>query len=380
MSSTPRFNATPSSATRSSATRSAAPRPCLTVLDLGAHRFRSLRLSGGRTVGRSCRAAYGTLPDSPARRRLLEQVGLNFATTRPDAHGEGDGELLLFGDAAEEYAKLFGTPPLALLPDGKVPTDDPPARQIVAALIDALLPDPLAPDEPVKVIFPGQEADREFLTRVIRLRGYEPEAVDPAEAFAAATMPATGFRGLALICGADRWELAAALGGKVVARCVAEGGTNALDRRRAEDRAEVAYERDGEKYLDVDACRRAREGFAGTLLAPRGEEDAAVAALHVEALGELLVEAAGRFAREPALRHIHKPLPVFCGGGAARIPGFTELVERELTAAQFPIPIGPVTAAKADDYLTARGALILAELDNCSTEPTGSLPNFAAAA
>ncbi len=366
--------------------QSVTPRPCLTALDLGAHRFRSLRRSGGRTIGRSCRAAYGTLPDSPARRRLLEQVGLNFATTRADSYAAdgdaGESELLLFGDAADEYAKLFGTPPLALLPDGKVPTDDPPARQIVAALIDSLLPDPLAADEPVKVVFPGKAADREFLTRVIRLRGYEPEAVDSAEAFAAATMPATGFRGLALICGADRWELAATLGGKVVARCVAEGGTTALDRRRAEDRAEVVYERDGEKYLDVQACRRTREEFAGTLLAPIGEEEAAVAELHAAALGELFAEAASRFAREPALRHIHKPLPVFCGGGAARIAGFAELVERELTAAQFPIPLGPVAAVKPDEYLTARGALILAELDNAAAETNGDpdLTNLAAAA
>ena len=361
---------------------SATPRPCLTVLDLGAHRFRSLRRSGKRLVGRSCRAAYGALPDSPARRRLLEQVGLNFATTRAGStDDEGDAaELLLFGDAAEEYAKLFGTPPLALLPDGKVPTDDPPARQIVAALIDALLPDPLTEAEPVKVIFPGKDADREFLTRVIRLRGYEPSAVDPAEAFAAAAMPATGFRGLALICGADRWELAAVLGGKVVARCVAEGGTMALDRRRAEDRFEVVYERDGEKYLDVDACRRAREEFSGCLLSPEGKEETAIAELHADALAELFAEAAGRFAREPALRHIHKPLPIYCGGGAARIAGFTELVERELTAAEFPIPLGSVATAPTDEYLTARGALILAELDAAAIDRKAGLTDLAAAA
>lgn len=342
-------------------------RPCLTALDLGTHRFRSLRRVGGKTVGRGCRAAYGALPDSPARRRLLDQVGLSYATTQGGRDGEA-AELLLFGDAADEYAKLFGTPPLPLLPDGAVPTDDPPARQILAALIESLLPDPLLPDERVKVVFPGRDADRQFLTRVIRLRGYEPEAVDPAEAFAAAAMPDTGFRGLALICGADRWELAAVLAGEVVARCVAEGGTTALDRRRAEDRAEVAYERDGERYLDVDACRRTREGFAGTLAAPRGEEEAAVAELHAAALRELLAEAGRRFADAPALRHVGKPLPVFCGGGAARVPGFTELVERELADADFPLPLGPVSAAKQDEYLTARGALILAELDNAAAQ------------
>ena len=354
------------------------PRPCLTALDLGTHRFRSLRRSGGRTVGRSCRAAYGTLPDSPARRRLLEQVGLNYATTDG---GDGESpELLLFGDAADEYAKLFGTPPLPLLPDGAVPTDDPPARQIVGTLIDALLPDPLGPSEPVRVVFPGGGADREFLTRVIRLRGYEPTPVDAAEAFAAAAMGSTGFRGLALICGADRWELAAMLGGKVIARCVAEGGAAALDRRRAEDRSEVAYQRDGGRYLDTDACRRTREEFAGTLLEPATDEEAAVADLHAAALGELFAEAAKRFSLERSLRHVNKPLPVFCGGGAARIAGFCDLAERELAAAKFPLPMGDVSAVKADEYLTCRGALILAELDNATAGQAAGLAKLAAAA
>ncbi|MEM9702864.1 MAG: hypothetical protein AAF907_10535, partial [Planctomycetota bacterium] len=239
---------------------------------------------------------------------------------------------------------------------------------IAATLIDSLLPDPLFADERVKVVFPGGDADREFLARVIRLRGYEPEAVDRAEAFAAAAMPATGFRGLALICGAERWELAAVLGGQVVARCVAEGGTTALDRRRAEDRAEVVYERDGERYLDVDACRRTREEFRGSLLSPDGEEERAVADLHVAALRELLSEAARRFAKEPALRHVKKPLPVFCGGGAARIDDFAAIVERELAETALSIPVGPVSAATTDDYVTARGALILAELDNANAE------------
>ena len=288
--------------------------------------------------------------------------------------------MLLFGDAAEEYAKLFGTPPLPLLPDGQVPTDDPPARQIIGTLIDALLPDPLGPDEPVRVIFPGGEADREFLTRVIRLRGYEPTAADPAEAFAAAAMAGTGFRGLALICGADRWELAAVLGGKVVARCVAEGGTTALDRRRAEDRSEVVYQRDGGRYLDVDACRRTREAFVGTLTEPACEEEEEITELHGAALGELFAEAAERFAREPALRHVTKPLPVYCGGGAARLAGFAELAERELKAADLPVPIGAVSAAKADEYLTARGALILAELDNAEQGAADGLPALAKAA
>ena len=180
------------------------PRPCLTALDLGVHRFRSLRRVGGRTVGRGCRAAYGALPDSPARRRLLDQVGLDYATTQAGRDGEA-AELLLFGDAADEYAKLFGTPPLALLPDGAVADRRPagPADRR-GTLIDVPAAGPaVRRRRRVKVVYPRQASgDREFLARG-----------DPAPGVRAGggrrrrgvrrppRCRPTGFRGLALICG-----------------------------------------------------------------------------------------------------------------------------------------------------------------------------------
>ena len=295
-----------------------AHRPCLTALDLGSHRFRSLRRGGSATVGRASRAAYGTLPDSPARRALLEQVGLAYAVA--GGGGEDASELVLIGDAADEYARLFGTPALPLLHHGAVPTDDPPARQLIGTLIDGLLPDPLAPGEPVNVVYPGGPAERRFLSGVIKLRGYEPIAVDPAEAFAAAAMGSVGLRGVALVCGAERWDLAVILNGRCVARCTAEGGAAALDARRAEDRERIVYEEDGRRLLDVEGCRRDRETFRGTLAEPGGEEEEAIAELHAAALAELFAEAADRFAGVPALRNVGKPLPLVVGGGGRPRP------------------------------------------------------------
>ena len=351
-------------ASQQSAKSSSATRPCLTALDLGAHRFRSLRRGGSATVGRASRAAYGTLPDSPARRALLEQVGLAYAVAEG---GEQGGELVLVGDAADEYARLFGTPAMPLLHHGKVPADDPPARQLIGTLVDGLLPDPLAPGEPVAVVYPGGAKERQFLSGVIKLRGYAPTAVDPAEAFAAAAMGSVGLRGVALVCGAERWDLAVILNGKVAARCTAEGGAAALDDRRAEDRGRVVYEEDGTRLLDSESCRRDRESFRGTLADPGGDEEAAIAELHAAALTELFAEAADRFADEPALRTVGKPLPLVCGGGAARVPGFTALAAETAASVKLPVPLGGAMAAVGNDYQTARGALILAEIENAET-------------
>ena len=336
-------------------------RPCLTALDLGSHRFRSLRRGGNHTVGRTSRAAYGTLPDSDARRALLEQVGLAYAVA--EGGGKG-GELVLIGDAADEYARLFGTPSLPLLHHGQVPKDDPPARQLIGTLIDGLLPDPLAPNEPVAVVYPGGAEERRFLSSIVKLRGYAPVAVDPAEAFAAAAMGSVGLRGLALVCGSERWDLAVIVNGKVVARCTAEGGAAALDERRAEDRKRVVYEEDGGRLLDTESCRRDRENFRGTLDNPGGDEEAAIAELHAAALTELFAEAADRFAGDPGLKNIGKPLPLICGGGAARVPGFTAMASEIAAAVDLPVPVGGAMTALGNDYQTCRGALILAEIEN----------------
>ena len=324
------------------------------VLDLGSHGFRSLRRTGRTLTARRARAAYCTLPNSEPRRRLLDQIEL--------PHAVADGELVLVGDAADEYARLFGTPPLALLPGGRVPADDPPARQLIATLVEALLP-PGTPGTTCRLILPGDGEDAEFLSRVVKLRGYAPHAVTQTDAFATAAMAGSAYSGVLLHCGADRWQMTALLNGRTVARVVAEGGTNELDRRTAEDAAEILYEPTGGRFLDVESARRARESFRGSLAKPEGEAAERNARLHTAAVAEVVREAAARFAGHRVLRRLTTPMPVYLSGGAARIAGFRRIVAAVLAEVPLPFPTGDLHAAPESEYVAARGALIGAELD-----------------
>ncbi|MBM4075733.1 MAG: hypothetical protein FJ267_08840, partial [Planctomycetes bacterium] len=101
-------------------------------LDLGSTQFRSLRLFDSELIGRQCRAIYASMPDSASHRRLLDQSNARYACC--------GGDLVLFGDQAIEWGEILNLHIVSLLPGGRVPQSDPVARQILALMLDAVLP------------------------------------------------------------------------------------------------------------------------------------------------------------------------------------------------------------------------------------------------
>src|SRR5262245_28460133 len=102
------------------------------AIDPGAHSLRSLRQQGNQLVGRSCRSTFAAIPDNVTRRRWLENARV--------PHLSAEGFLVIPGDAAIDAGKLFGAIPHDLLTNGKMPSSDPVARQVLSALVDGLLP------------------------------------------------------------------------------------------------------------------------------------------------------------------------------------------------------------------------------------------------
>ena len=120
-------------------------------LDLGSHRFRSIRHDSKKLIARSCPAVFATLADTPPHRRLLHQSGTRFATCAD--------HLLLAGDAANEWSAMLNLPLFPLLKGGRVPTSDVIARQILTLMIDAMLPVPESPGGHCCLTIPGGQAD-----------------------------------------------------------------------------------------------------------------------------------------------------------------------------------------------------------------------------
>lgn len=332
------------------------------ALDIGASRLRSLRREGPNLIGRGVPAAFALLPDEPSARDLLTRAGVTFA--------EGDGELALVGDGAAAHAAALYTTPLRLLPGGLVPDGDPPARQLLGTLVESLLPEAPEPGEPCGLVMPAaattDESSREFLSRLVRLRGYEPTSVSASHAVALATLSAEGFTGVAVSFGAGGRSLSLVHGGRELAVVSEPRGTDWIDARLAAADRRYAHDSGGDRYLDTDAIRRQREAISDPLTRPMSDFAIRVADLY----RELLLSTAREFSRvitDGGFGPFATPLPVVCAGGGTRPPGFAGLMNASLAAADLPLAIGLVRLAPADDYLVARGALIHAELDaTCS--------------
>ncbi|QDT63814.1 disk-shape morphogenesis protein volactin [Calycomorphotria hydatis] len=323
-------------------------------LDLGTDRFRSLRMRDGRLIARSMQAVYMLLPDTVQGRALLERSQLPFAVC--------DDELILIGDAAAESASLFGKPALPLLPNGDVPTGDPPSRQIIATLIEHLLPVPESGQAVCGAVLPGNgsKAGGDFLTHLIRLAGYQPDTTTAGTAACLATLGDQSLTGIVLILGASSAEVVLVYFGREVARMTLDEGTSQIDREIAEREELFAFDMEGHRYRDENAIRATRESMRGSLTNPACEREARIADCYGRWLQTLLTRVS-ELKGELAMAGISRPLPMVCVGGPTQVQGFESFLAGRIKAAELPVQISEIRTAEPN-FTVARGALIQAEL------------------
>jgi hypothetical protein len=328
------------------------------ALDLGVHELRSLRRRHERVIGRKSRAAYAVLPDTAARRRVLEKTRIPFAVC--------EGSLVLMGDTAVDFAQSFQTPCLPLLADSRVPTHDAPARQVLAALVDALLPDPVEEHEICCLTIPGasrrSDHDTEFLVRIVKLNGYEPLVLGRGHAIVLSELVRDSFTGIGIDFGAGGTEFSLVHRGVEIDRHTLRRGGEWIDQRLAREFDEHAWDVRGHRFLDTDTTRDWKE-TNGSLLEPAGDRGAFLGEVYTELIVTALEETAAAWSRNPRVPHLPQPLNVVCAGGVSRIGGFGRLFEEIASRGDFPVEIGSVRVVENSTYTIARGCLINAELE-----------------
>lgn len=334
-----------------------------TALDLGAFRFRSLWMQANGLVGRTSRAVYSILPTSELQQRLLRQAEIPYVVCQDD--------LLLMGDAAVDMSTLFHVQPRQLLPSGELPPSDPLARQMIATLVEQLLPFPKTDNEICCLCTPecasscGPVEDREldFFTRLVRLRGYSPLMLGSAMATLLAHMKRSAFTGVAFTFGASRCDFALGhLGVKVAGGSVKRGG-DWIDTQFAEAFQRYTWNDEGQCFLDTDGAREYREGQSDTLLAAPTPENQLLVDLQRELIKHVVDQAAEEFSRATLASKLPQPINIVCNGGISHAPGFGELLSQCLYAAGLPFEIGQIRIVAEDAYDIARGCLICAEVE-----------------
>ena len=327
-------------------------------IDFGAHRLKSLRRHGHRLAGRSVRSIYSVVPDTDDYRDVLHKLHA--------LHAVCEGHLAVMGDHAEKLSWLCRIPYASLVPEGRIPDDDPPARQILGALADCLIPAAESDQDVACFTVPGADADRgrnlEFLKRIVRLRGYTPLPLSAGAALVLAEGADNGFTGMGMSFGAESSSLSLVYQGREVASAAVPAGGNWIDQELAARNAGYAWDNDGNCYIDTAEMRRWKESFAGSVQHTKGVREQTLARLYGEVTTGLLTAARRAIERCPWLDGFRYPVPVICGGGSSAIGGFESAMLGALDDHSLAVRTGGVRVVRDSVFTVARGCLIHAEL------------------
>ncbi len=340
------------------------------ALDFGQYQIRSLRRKDKTLVSRHVRAVYSVLSDSPERRKMLEKVNIPYAVS--------ERELLIIGDAAAEYSQMFQVPCVPLFPNGQVPTDDPPARQILGAVVDSLLPEPSEKNEKCGMTIPSSSASKSvgviddttrFLFQLVQLRGYEPVIVSAGMAVVLAELVGNSFTGIGMSIGAGSCDVSLAHHGVEIARCTVPRGGDWIDEQMAHQWKNYSWDVTGNQYLDTDNVSRWKQGFKGSVMEPNNVQEQLLSNLYSELLVHVIQEVSTALSSERRVQNSPSPLSLVCSGGMTRITGFEKLLQNQLLKTPLPVDIDDVRISTRSNHTIARGCLIQAELES---EPSTS--------
>ena len=334
------------------------------ALDLGSCRLKSLRYEGNRLVGRSCRSRYAVIENAESQRMLLNHMDIPHAI-----FGES---LIVLGDHAADFSRLFLTPCLSLLPQGKVPQNSPAARQITASLLESLLPEPKRKDELCCVTFPNvpdkphqqDNPEIEFFLRLIRLQGYEPLVLKSSLAVVSAELVGCSFTGIGINMGASCCDVSVTHLGNEIASCSIAQGGDWIDKQFADQSDEYTLDAKGNRYPDLLGVSCWKESLTDSIVEGTTQREKLLCDLTRELVSNVLHQIAGMIARTPSIGERDRKLGMAVCGGTARIPGFDRLFREELQKTPLPIDLGNFSVGKDSDFTVARGCLIHAELES----------------
>lgn len=309
------------------------------------------------------KSEYALLADSEQHRKVLRDEMIPYA--------ECDGVLAVIGSATAKIGWLRRLPCAPLLPDGMVPTDDPPARQMLSLLTETILPPVSSSRNLCAIAIPGardqtdrSRRDEEFLCRIVRMQGYQPLMINPAEAALLATGNEQGFSGISIVMGAETTSLCLARHGVPLASETLPVGTNWIDTELARQFQIQVFDADGNVYLDVEAVRAWKQHHAPGLMHCSGERERVLSRLYTVVLDRMTRTVVSMLSNHNVRNTLQRQrLSILVSGGGSLIDGFVPLLTDRFIEHQISDRILAIRLAKDPLHAVVRGALILAELE-----------------
>lgn len=334
----------------------------ITAIDFGCYAIRSAcrrEHAGAPITMYSEQSEYVVLPNIERYRQLL------------DAHevprAECEESLVVFGNQAKRVRWLSRMPPACIFNGGNVPADDPPARQMLDVLCAAILPSPGSGSNLCAFTIPGserREASREFLSRLIRMRGYEPFPLHAAEAVMLAEGHETSFSGIAIVVGAETTEICICRLGVTLASTTIPVGADWIDMELARQFSIQVYDEAGNSWLDLEAVREWKHNPERSLRSVLGDRESGLGRLY-QAVLDQIAQSTHQLLNHPSVRsHLaSERMHVICSGGPTQINGFASSLTERFVDQDITARIHSVRTVDTPDQTVIRGALIAAELE-----------------
>lgn len=339
------------------------------ALDLGSYAFRSMRRIGDQLIGRRYRTDYIALPATDSKQELLDQSRIPYARC--------EDSFLLLGDAADAWSRMIQIPVSSVLYDGKIPAGDPPARQLLASMMESLLPKAVDTSEICAMTLPGGKIEEEgngelaFFARVAKMRGYRVLPVHASHSLILSELGQSGLTGIGISLGAGICEMSIARHGVELIHATSHKAGNYLDQELAQFSDCYAWDVDGNRFLDLETIRDWKCNLERDLINPNTEDEKFLTDRYRSLLRTALRDLSLTFAkRQSKLPGLPRQIPLVLSGGLCQIRGFRKLFTDILSQMPFPFEISQIITCKDYEWNVTRGSLIHAEL---AKEPTQGL-------
>lgn len=334
----------------------------ITAIDFGCYEIRSAHRSisnAGKIVLTTERSEYTILPNEATFADAVANEKIPYAVC--------EDSLVAFGSRASEVRWLSRKPSAPLFTDGQVPTQDAPARQILNVLTQSLLPATNETSGVCCFTAPGGRDARssvEFLSRLIRMYGYQPEVCSVTEAINLASGSETGFTCVTICMGTERTEISVSRYGAEIATQSVDVGSNWIDTEFARQLKMQVWDDTGESYLDLEAVREWKHDPALHLRRSIGERARTLSRLY-----GVVLDAVARTVRtlidSPAVARVLKNarFTVNCSGGPTLIGGFAGALTERFVEQDTASRILAIRVVDNPEIAVVRGLLIHGELE-----------------
>ena len=333
----------------------------ITAIDFGCHVIRSaFRATADEKLVRhySERAEYVVLPNEVRYHQTLADSKISYA--------ECEDSLVVFGNRAHQAQWLSRIPSAPLFTNGKIPTADAPARQILSILTQAVLPKPGTGSNYCCFSGPGGKAmaaNSEFLACLIRMHGYIPVECSSTNAVTLATGNETQFSGITIVIGAESSHVSVSRFGRELAHETIDVGANWIDGELADQFKLRTWDKSGECYPDLAGVREWKHSQNLYLRSGTGEREKTLSRLYGVLLNRV-ARSTRSLVQSPVVRATFpQQLSVICAGGATQINGFAGAITECFVDHDIADSILSVQVTDDPSTAVVRGLLIQGELE-----------------